>query len=323
MPERPPLPVALALGSGLLMGTADSVPGVSGGTIALVIGVYERLVTSLDDLLRLPARWRDRRARGRARSALRFLLPLGVGIAAALYVSTRLLVGPDDQPGWLRVRATAPLCYGFFFGLVLFSLREPWGRIARPGASRWIVAVIACAVTAWVVGLEHAGGRPEWWMLLYGGALAVAVMLLPGISGSLLLLALGQYVEVTGAIHEPGSRWKLLVFGAGMLVGLAAFVPLLRRLLRQHRDLTLAALSGLMAGSLRALWPWKASYDVKDPTPGRLEPIGVQSDWPWVLLALVAGALATWLLARLERRIGRVSSSDLRPRPRSLRRDGS
>lgn len=304
---RPPLPVPLAFGSGLLMGTADAVPGVSGGTIALVVGIYERLVGSLGDLLRLPTGWRERDARLRAAAALRFLVPLGAGIGLALFVGTRLLVGPDDEPGWLRERTTAPLCYGFFFGLVLFSLREPWRRIRERGPSRWLAAAIAGVLTAWVVGLEHATSTPAPWMLLYGGALAVAVMLLPGISGSLLLLVIGQYAEVTGAIHQPGARWKLLVFGAGMLVGLASFVPLLRRLLQHQRDLTLAALTGLMAGSLRALWPWKGNYDLKDPSQGGLVPIEVQANWPWVLLACAAGAAATWLLTRLERRIAKSS----------------
>jgi len=239
-PLRGRLPAPLSFGAGLLMGAADSVPGVSGGTIALVVGVYERFIDNLAVVVRAPSLLRDAEGRMRLREALAFLVPLGVGILAAYYVGTLLLVGPAESKGWLRRADTAPLCYAFFFGLVIFSLFEPWRRIRKPGAVSFAMAALFAAGVAWMVGLEHATSEPEDWMLLYGGAFAVAVMLLPGISGSLLLLVLGQYTTVAGAVHDR-EIGKLLIFLLGIAIGVAAFVPVLRYLLRRHHDLTLAA----------------------------------------------------------------------------------
>ncbi len=305
-PDDPPrpLPWPLATSAGLLMGAADAVPGVSGGTIALVVGVYERLIDSISVVLRLPLNVRSADGRRRIGSALRFLVPLVVGVGVAYYVCTRILVGPPESKGLLRREDTAPLCYAFFVGLVLFSLREPWHRIRKVTAGCWIAAVIACVVVLWAVGLEHARTEPEPWMLLYGGALAIAVMLLPGISGSLMLLVIGQYTAIAGAVHAPDFL-RVGIFLAGIVCGLLLFVPILRRLLRTRHDLTMAALTGLMAGSLRALWPWKSHYDLKDHAAGQMVNVGVGSNWPLVLLFAAIGAAAVWGLRALERRIDR------------------
>lgn len=305
--ERP-LPLPLACGAGLLMGAADSVPGVSGGTIALILGVYERLIESLSAFVRSPLLVRSPEGRARLGRALRFLVPLGVGVLAAYYIGTRVLVGPTESPGLLRRSDTAPLCYAFFLGLVLFSIPEPWRRISAPTRVSYVAALLAAVFVAWLVGLEHATSAPENWMLLPGGALAISVMLLPGISGSLLLLVLGQYTTVAGAVHNLGQAdevTRLLIFFVGVVLGLVFFTPLLRYLLRRHHDLTLAALTGLMLGSVRALWPWKSHYDLKDPALGRMINVGIGADWPWVLLALAAGAASVWFLDRLARKIAR------------------
>jgi putative membrane protein len=301
------------------MGAADAVPGVSGGTIALVLGVYQRLIDSIATCLKILVHIRTPEGRARLGRALRFLVPLFVGILAAYWVGTRLLVGPSDAKGLLRRADTAPLCYAFFLGLVAASLREPWRRITKPDARCLVAALVACLLTAWAVGLDHTTRAPETWMLLYGGALAVAVMLLPGISGSLMLLVIGQYTTITTAVHDltgAGARGPPLervgVFLGGMLLGLALFVPLLRHLLRTRKDLTLAILTGLMAGSVRALWPWKSHYDLKDVDRGRMVNVEIGPNWPWVLLFVLLGVLAVWLLRRLEGRIERAARDDSR-----------
>ena len=278
------------------MGSADAVPGVSGGTIALIVGVYERLIAAISRVLRLPLLVRTAEGRKRLAEALRFLLPLGIGILTALYLGTLLLVGPEDRPGWLRRADTAPLCYAFFFGLVLASLREPWRRIRDKSWRHVLAAGVAAAAAAIFAGLPHATGDAPTWALLYGGAFAVAVMLLPGISGSLFLLMLGQYTTVAGAVHDKDVG-ALLVFACGIAIGAALFIPFLRHLLRRHHDVTMAALTGLMAGSLRALWPWKENYD---PKAGSMTNTGVGEGIPWVLLFVLLGVAAAWILARLE-----------------------
>lgn len=293
----------LALVAGFLMGAADSVPGVSGGTIALILGVYERFITALSRVLEAPRLIRDVDGRRRLAAALWLLVPLGIGLLAAYWLGTRLLVGPEEHPGWLRRPETAPLCYAFFFGLVLASLHEPWSRIGTRRAVHVLAALVAAVGAFAFTQLPHTGGEPATWQLLYGGALAVTVMLLPGVSGSLLLVVLGQYTTVAGAIHDREVT-TMLVFAAGVVLGLATAVPALRHLLRRHHDVTMAALTGLMAGSLGALWPWKTNYD---PKAGPLTNAGPGENLALVVLMVVLGAAAAWGLARLERR--------MRPRP--------
>ena len=312
----PPLPVPMACGAGMLMGAADSVPGVSGGTIALILGVYERFIEALAAVVRLPASIRTPAGRAELAQALRFLVPLGAGVLIAYYVGTRILVGPTEAPGLLRRADTAPLCYAFFLGLVLFSLPEPWRRIGRRTPAAYGLAAVAALFVAWLVGLEHATSAPEDWMLIHGGALAISVMLLPGISGSLLLLVLGQYTTVAGAVHDigaPAAQRRLLLFLVGVILGVALFVPFLKRLLRRHHDATMAALTGLMAGSVRALWPWKSHYDLKDLDQGRMLNVGIGEDWPLVLLFFALGAASVWFLDRLARRIARSNEGRVAP----------
>jgi len=305
-----PMPVHLSLASGLLMGSADAVPGVSGGTIALIVGVYDRFVNSLSIMVRSP--WNLGSAEGRARikSALMLLVPLGIGLLTAYYIVTKLLVGPKDNPGVLLDPDTAPICYAFFFGLVLVSLREPWRRIRTVSTHHYLAAVLGAAAAAVFVGLPHSTSEPATWMLVFGGAGAITVMLLPGVSGSLLLVILGQYTTVAGAIHDRAFG-KLGVFGIGLVIGVATFVPLLKMLLDKHHDLTMAVLTGLMAGSLRALWPWKDNYI---PKLGEMHNTGVATkNLVWVLLAMAIGGAVVWLLAMLERRILAIDAPNAQP----------
>jgi putative membrane protein len=296
---RAPLRPHLSFASGLLMGAADAVPGVSGGTIALIIGVYERFIEALSTVVRAPLLVRTGEGRARLGAALHLLVPLGIGLVAAYYVATRILVGPTDSPGILRRPETAPICYGFFFGLVLASLREPWRRIETHGPSRVAAAALGAVAAILFIGLPQASAEPATWHLVWGGACAIAVMLLPGVSGSLFLVIVGQYTTVAAAVHDR-DLGKLAVFAVGLAIGVALFVPFLRYLLRSWHDVTMAALTGLMAGSLRALWPWKVGYD---PKVGPMTNVGVGDGVPWVLLAALAGAAVTVLLAILERRI--------------------
>ena len=306
MSEERKMPPHLSLASGLLMGSADAVPGVSGGTIALIIGIYKRFIDALATVVKAPMLLRTAAGRSQLFDALWLLVPLGLGAAIALFVVTRLLVGPEEDPGVLVRASTAPVCYAFFFGLVLVSLREPWRRIENRAMVHFAVALIGCAGAAAFVGLPYRSTEPELWMLALGGAGAISVMLLPGISGSLLLVILGQYTVVAGAAHDRAFD-ILGVFGAGMVLGVVLFVPLLRFLLHRHRDLTMAALTGLMAGSLRALWPYKDNYL---PKSGPMHNVGIGDHLGYVILAAVVGGATVALLALLERRILALDARD-------------
>lgn len=276
------------------MGSADAVPGISGGTVALVIGLYRRLIDSIATVLEYPRR-RDFEA---LRAPLAFLLPLGLGMAVAYWLVSRLLIGPESNPGILLRETTAPLCYGLFSGLVAVSLREPWRRIDAPQREHLAFAGAGAVATFVVLGLPFATSTPAGWMLPVGGALALTAMLLPGVSGSLVLVMLGQYATIAGAVHDLRLA-PLLWFGSGGLVAALVVVPRLQRLLIERPGRTLAVLTGVMAGSLRALWPWKASYDVR---AGDLSPQFVGENWPEVALAALLGGTLVLALERLSRR---------------------
>nr|AIF03158.1 putative membrane protein [uncultured marine group II/III euryarchaeote KM3_161_F10] len=276
------------------MGSADAVPGISGGTVALVIGLYRRLIGAIATVLEYPRR-RDFEA---LRAPLAFLLPLGLGMAAAYWLVSRLLIGPEGSPGILLQDETAPLCYGLFSGLVAVSLREPWRRIEAVQREHLAFAGAGAVATFIVLGLPFATSAPAGWMLPVGGALALTAMLLPGVSGSLVLVMLGQYATIAGAVHDLRMA-PLLWFGSGGLVAALVVVPRLQRLLIERPGRTLAVLTGVMAGSLRALWPWKASYDVR---AGDLSPLGIGDNWPEVALAALLGGALVLALERLSRR---------------------
>ena len=276
------------------MGSADAVPGISGGTVALVIGLYRRLIDSIATVLEYPRR-RDFEA---LRAPLAFLLPLSLGMAAAYWLVSWLLIGPESNPGILLRETTAPLCYGLFSGLVAVSLREPWRRIDAPQREHLAFAGAGAVATFVVLGLPFATSTPAGWMLPVGGALALTAMLLPGVSGSLVLVMLGQYATIAGAVHDLRLA-PLLWFGSGGLVAALVVVPRLQRLFIERPGRTLAVLTGVMAGSLRALWPWKASYDVR---AGDLSPQFVGENWPEVALAALLGGILVLALERLSRR---------------------
>ncbi len=293
------VPPQLSVLSGFLMGGADAIPGVSGGTIALILGIYERFIESLSAVVSAPLVLGNSQKRAELFKALRFLVPLGLGVAIAYVLVTKLLVGKSENPGLMIRPDSAPYCYAFFFGLVLVSLREPWKRIQNASAGHWIAAAMGCAAAAAFAGLPHAAGTPEKWMLLLGGAGAISVMILPGVSGSLLLVILGQYQVIVNALHDRDiATFGVFIVGIGL--GIISFVPLLKRVLARHHDLTMATLTGLMAGSLRALWPWKESFDVK---AGQMTNTGIGDGIALVLVAALAGGAVVFALHILERKL--------------------
>ncbi len=256
------------------MGAADVVPGLSGGTVALLFGIYERLIGSISDAARalgLLARGDPGASVRQARSVdWPFVLPLLVGVAAAVV----LLAGPIEAGLEDHPEAMA----GAFLGLVVASTVVAWripgswtpGRLALAAA----VACILFVSLGWRTGPVE---DPSAAALLAAGAVAVCAMVLPGISGAFLLLMLGMYPSVLGAVDDRAVG-DLALFGLGAVVGLAAFSTLLGRLMDRHHDTVLAALVGLMAGSLRVLWPW----------PDGVGTIGREGD------AVVSGAGLAW-----------------------------
>lgn len=237
---------------GFAMGAADIVPGVSGGTVALILGVYERLLASV----RCGAGALGRLLRGDVSGFVRglreiewpFIIPLGVGIGAAVVGLSSII----DKMLAEQPQAMA----GLFFGLVFASVIIAWQMISRH-TPVVLSAALAVAVIAFF-GLAYQSGHvanPALPIYFAAGAIAICAMILPGISGSFLLLMMGMYGPVIASINER-NLIVIAVFGAGAVTGLAVFSTVLSWVLENHRDLLLGSLVGLMVGSLRVLWPW-------------------------------------------------------------------
>lgn len=291
------LSVVLNVLRGVLIGMAELVPGISGGTVALVVGIYERalhaahaLLHCAKVLLRRPSEFKD------AARAVDWglLLPVGIGMAGAVFsLSSVLHAFVTHHPETSR---------GLFFGMVLMSLAVPlsmmaW-RVPRRRQALYGLIILVGAALAFLstsqVSEPHA--HPPLIAIFFAASVAVCALVLPGVSGSLVLLAMGLYAPVMAAVsarHVP----TLLAFAAGALLGLALFVRVLDYLMTRYRDLTLAAMGGLMLGSLRALWPWQ---DESGALSGPQDPVAL----PVLMVAVGMGvvllviAAEKWGLAR-------------------------
>lgn len=262
---------------GVGMGAVELVPGVSSGTLALVLGIYGKLVhtiatgaSAIGSLLR--GRVREARAHLRAVPWL-WLIALLAGIGGGVLV----LAGPLERLLLDHPQAMA----GLFFGLIVGAVVTCWGMLKRPTPTIAAVLAVTAALFFLLLG-QHAGtgeaaeqvGQP-WWVFFLGGAVAVTAMILPGISGSFILLLLGLYAHVLAALNARDLP-VIAVFLVGCVVGLASFAKLLDWLLTRYHDLVLGALIGLMLGSLRVLWPWPdglATAELAAPTDPLLVPV--------------------------------------------------
>lgn len=275
---------------GMAMGIAELVPGVSGGTIAFVTGIYGELVSSLASfrLASLAVLLRDGLAAFWRHHNLGFLLVLGLGMAASVLLFARLFHYLLEQ--------VPTLVWGFFFGLIAASVVQ----IGHRRSPRHLLGAgsvgLVCGLLLLFVNPGDGDAAP--WVYFFGGMAAVSAWLLPAVSGSFLLLALGLYGGVLEALSE-GIWPVLLMLGAGCAVGLLAFARILAWVMDVWREPVLALLTGFMAGSLVRLWPWH--HDGTLFTPAGFEAALGQPALPGaVLLATVAGVAVLWLLSRLE-----------------------
>jgi putative membrane protein len=249
---------------GFLMGAADVVPGVSGGTIALVLGIYENLV----DSIRSGSSALGHLAKGDlagTRDWLKkvewsFLIPLLLG--ALLAVLTLASVIEDLLHDYPEEMA------GLFTGLIAGSVVIAWRLVKKRDTKALAVMAIVSVAMFVLLGLREGTSDetvgqlsdPALWAFFAAGAVAICAMILPGVSGSFLLVILGMYSPVLEAVNDR-SLITIIVLMAGMTVGLALFSQLLSWALGHHHDLVVSALIGLMAGSLRVLWPWPNGLD--------------------------------------------------------------
>ncbi len=284
---------------GFLIGLAEIVPGVSGGTVALIVGVYQTLIRSASSLVQtlvaglrsgpaaVRAPWRD--------ISWSIVVPVGVGMVAGIFLGAWLLEPVlEDYPVLTRA---------VFAGLILASLWVPLQMVG----SRWTPALVLAALASasavfFALGLPGASLPSD--SLLWvapAAALAVCALVLPGVSGSYLLLTLGMYEPTLSAVNDRDVAY-LAVFVLGALLGLGLFVRGLQWLLANHFAITLAIMTGLMLGSLRALWPWQG------PTGELLAP---GSDVAMVAILASAGFLVVVGMIVTQRALARSESPNL------------
>ena len=274
--------VKASFGSGLLMGLADAIPGVSGGTIALILGIYEKLLNSLSICVSFFRDGFPKSAQTKFLDSIYFLLPLALGMFFSYYIVTKILVGSDSSPGLLMVKDTGPYIYSFFFGLVLISIKEPWNFVSKPSKNNYFLVLLGILIV--FVSTKYPLENTGHVFLVISGALALTAMLLPGISGALVLLTLGLYGEIVGYVHNF-EVIPLLFFFLGGLISLFTFVPLMNKMLNDYKESTMSVLTGLMAGSLITLWPWKEDYG-KGSLPDNLSLGQIIEDFSYLALII-------------------------------------
>ncbi len=232
------------------MGMADVVPGVSGGTIAFISGIYEEFIESIRRMdltaLRLLGKGCFREFWRHINGA--FLFPVLIGIGVAIFSLARLMT-------WLLTHHPITI-WSFFFGLIIASALLVAKQIRRWDATA-AVALIAGVVSAWWITVASPAQTPDtWWFVMLSGAIAICAMILPGISGAFILLLLGKYQYIMTAVGELNLP-VILIFAVGAVVGIISFSHLLSWLLKNRHDATIAVLMGFMLGSLNKVWPWK------------------------------------------------------------------
>jgi putative membrane protein len=235
---------------GIAMGAADVVPGVSGGTIAFISGIYEELLGTISSikpsLLQtlfkqgIRAFWKEINGA--------FLAPLLCGIAISVLSLAKGI-------SWMLENEPV-LLWSFFFGLVLASIFLVGKQVKRWNTASIVAFILGAGFAFWITLLPPLAPSTSMWFLFISGAIAICAMILPGISGSFILLILGSYKVVIDAVKGLEIK-EILIFGAGCIVGLLSFSRLLKWLFAKYQNTTIAILTGFLLGSLNKLWPWK------------------------------------------------------------------
>ncbi|MEX1018127.1 MAG: DUF368 domain-containing protein [Litorilinea sp.] len=290
---------------GFCMGAADVVPGVSGGTMAFILGIYEELINSIRMVARPPF-WRavTRLDFGEAMRLVNvvFLIFLALGVFAAIF-----LLAPGIE--YLLVHQPI-IIWSFFFGLVLASVFVVAQRVSHWQVHLWL-ALAGGAVAAYlIVGLVPVQTPNTWWFLVLSGAISICAMILPGISGSFILVLLGKYQFILSAVNQRDVV-PILWLALGSSIGLITFAQVLGWLFRHYRNATIAVLTGFMIGSLRKVWPWKEVLDSMVDRHGEMVPIVERNILPplmaggsvnmEILIALGVGLVGLVVVLGLER----------------------
>ncbi len=246
---------------GIAMGAADAVPGVSGGTIAFISGIYEELISSISNInisLFKTLKTEGVKPFWKALNG-NFLLALGLGIIISFVSFMRLAKFLIEQHH--------VLIWAFFFGLIIASIYFVGKQIKSWSIKTGIAVIVGTLLAYYITTLPSLGSNTNTYFLFFAGALAICAMILPGISGSFILVILGAYKTLSNAFHDFDLK-KIIIFAIGALVGLLSFSKLLKWLFKNYENTTLALLTGFIFGSLNKIWPWKQTVSVMSDDTG-------------------------------------------------------
>jgi putative membrane protein len=290
---------------GLCMGAADTVPGVSGGTIALITGIYEDLLTAIKSanakmvagILRFDLKG------ALSELHLRFILSLFLGIGIAILSLARLM-------SYLLANH-AMLTWSLFFGLIAASIWVVGKQVEKWTMGTGISFLAGAGAAFVIVNLMPTSTPEDLWFIFLSGVVAICAMILPGLSGAFILLILGKYEFIIDTLKNPflaDNIQIIMVFLAGCAVGLAGFARFLKLLLMKYHSLTLAFLTGLMFGSMRKIWPWKETLETA-MIHGKLRvlrerniwPQAIDSDLAFAVCLIITGFIFVLALERLSR----------------------
>ncbi len=287
---------------GIAMGAADVVPGVSGGTIAFISGIYEELLSSISGINMANLKLLKKEGLKAAWKAINgnFLLALLSGIFISIVSLAKLI-------SWLLENKPI-LVWSFFFGLVLASILFVGKQIEKWNAPIIILFIIG-AFAAYFITTLHPAISESSSLLFYffAGALAICAMILPGISGSFILVLLGAYKPVLDAIHNKNFQ-LLAIVAIGAVIGLLSFSKVLRWLFDHHKNFTLSVLTGFILGSLNKIWPWKETLTTRVNSHGievpfneqSISPFSYQGD-PQIMMAIILATTGIAVILLLEK----------------------
>ena len=264
---------------GLAMGAADVVPGVSGGTIAFISGIYQELIDSINNVnlsvLKTLKKEGLKAAWQQVNGSFLLALLTGIGISILTFskVITHLL---ETQP---------ILVWSFFFGLIIASIALIWKETSNWKIVDILALIIGIALSYYITIARPVSSSDSDWYLFLSGFIAIIAMILPGISGAFILLLMGSYETVIGTINQfrdglvnfntevlGQAILKLGVFAIGAIIGLKSFSKVLHWMFEKHKNTTLALLIGFMAGSLNKVWPWKQVLETRINSHGEVVP---------------------------------------------------
>ena len=295
---RKPLDYLLLGIKGMGMGAADVVPGVSGGTIAFITGIYEELLSSIAAIKPSLIRTIGKEGIGAAWKAINgnFLVAVFAGIGISVVSLAKLFA-------WI-LKEHPVMLWSFFFGLILASIPMVWSQLKKNSFDTYISFMAGAIIAFAITEMPVSEGTDESWFIFVSGVLAICAMILPGISGSFILLLLGMYQFVLEAVNERDIV-TLGIFAAGCLIGLLSFARLLSFLFKRFHDITVALMAGFLLGSLNEIWPWKKTLQYRENSKGEMVPfhqenIAPENETMWTGFGLMlAGILMIFALSRI------------------------